>query len=196
MKKIFALLSAAVLLTGCSGNTSSQPDISAAEQGSSVAEGTTAPQTTAVAPTEEPETDSRTSESAKESADNEDSVPITANYPEDVDIPENAEVFEYSAAGASQPARTIFTTASTVTGFKILSLTYDDMDEDGNIIFATEELMTIPTFTADSVLIADLEYIGEIPNNGIAYTDPITGKERRFAVNMSGKDGSLFLWEF
>lgn len=192
MKKIYALL-AAVLLTGCAGHTSSQPESSApaAESASSHTEASapeTEPQSESSAPTMDPA--SQTDETADSDS------PITVNYAEDVNIPEGAEVFEFSAAGDLQPVRTVFTASRTVADLKVLALTYEDMDEDGNITFSVEELMTIPEFTSDSVLNAGLEYIGTIPNNGISYTDPETGNERRFAVNMSGKDGSLFLWEF
>lgn len=192
MKKIFAVLAAAFLLTGCAGNTSSQPESSAPEtentssqpESSAVTE-----QTGSTAATEEP-AESHTEEAADSGS------PITVNYAGDVIIPESAEVFEFSTAGALQPVQTIFTASRTVADLKVLALTCEDIDEDGNITFSVEELMTIPEFTADSVLNASLEYIGTIPNNGISYTDPDTGKTRRFAVNMSGKDGSLFLWEF
>ncbi len=192
MKKIFAVFAAAFMLTGCAGNTTSQPESSSPEtentssqqESSAVTE-----QTESAAATEEPAV-SRTEEAADSDS------PITVNYAEDVNIPEGAEVFEFSTAGALQPVQTIFTASRTVADLKVLALTYEDMDEDGNVTFSVEELMTIPKFTADSVLNASLEYIGTIPNNGISYTDPETGDERRFAVNMSGKDGSLFLWEF
>ena len=38
-------------------------------------------------------------------------------------------------------------------------------------------------------------FYGLIPNNGISYVDE-TGATRTFAVDMSGEDGSLYLWEF
>ncbi len=228
MKKIFAVLAAAFLMTGCAGKTSSQPDgltpetkntssqpesaavteqtestaapeqtesTSAPEQTESTSapeqtESTSAPeQTESTAATEEP-AESHTEEAADSGS------PITVNYAGDVIIPESAKVFEFSAAGALQPVQTVFTASRTVADLKVLALTCEDIDEDGNITFSVEELMTIPEFTADSVLNASLEYIGTIPNNGISYTDPDAGKTRRFAVNMSGKDGSLFLWEF
>lgn len=219
MKKIFAVLAAAFLMTGCAGKTSSQPDdltpetkntssqpesaavteqtesTAAPEQTESTAapeqtESTSAPeQTGSTAATEEP-AESHTEEAADSGS------PITVNYAGDVIIPESAKVFEFSAAGALQPVQTVFTASRTVADLKVLALTCEDIDEDGNITFSVEELMTIPEFTADSVLNASLEYIGTIPNNGISYTDPDAGKTRRFAVNMSGKDGSLFLWEF
>lgn len=210
MKKIFAVLAAAFLMTGCAGKTSSQPDgltpetknTSSQPESAAVTEqtestsateqtgSTSAPeQTGSTAATEEP------AESHTEEAADSDS-PITVNYAGDVIIPESAEMFEFSTAGALQPVQTVFTASRTVADLKVLALTCEDIDEDGNITFSVEELMTIPEFTADSVLNASLEYIGTIPNNGISYTDPDTGKTRRFAVNMSGKDGSLFLWEF
>ena len=190
MKKLLTALAAAVLLTGCAGHTSSQQ-----ESSSPKSESTTIQQENSAPETEPPSENSDPTEETEPGTD-EQSDPVTVNYAEDVSIPEDAEVFEFSAAGALQPVRTVFTADRTVTDLKVLALTYEDMDADGNVVFSIEELMTIPEFNADSVLKASLEYIGTIPNNGISYTDPATGKTRRFAVNMSGNDGSLFLWEF
>ena len=219
MKKIFAVLAAAFLMTGCAGKTSSQPDgltpetknTSSQPESAAVTEqtgSTSAPeQTESTAATEQTGSTSATEQTGSTAATEEPAEshteeaadsgsPITVNYAGDVIIPESAKVFEFSAAGALQPVQTVFTASRTVADLKVLALTYEDIDEDGNITFSVEELMTIPEFTADSVLNASLEYIGTIPNNGISYTDPDAGKTRRFAVNMSGKDGSLFLWEF
>lgn len=43
--------------------------------------------------------------------------------------------------------------------------------------------------------VAGLEFPGDMPSNGISYVDA-DGVTRNFAVDMSGMDGSLFLWEF
>ena len=211
MKKLLTALAAAVLLTGCAGHTSSQQESSSPEsESTTIQQENSAPETEPPSensdPTEETEPDTEETKPGTEETEpgieetepgtDEQSDPVTVNYAEDVSIPEDAEVFEFSAAGALQPVRTVFTADRTVTDLKVLALTYKDMDADGNVVFSIEELMTIPEFNADSVLKASLEYIGTIPNNGISYTDPATGKTRRFAVNMSGNDGSLFLWEF
>lgn len=225
MKKLLTALAAAVLLTGCAGHTSSQQESSSPEsESTTIQQENSAPETEPPSensdPTEETEPDTEETKPGTEETEpgteetepgteetepsteetepgtDEQSDPVTVNYAEDVSIPEDAEVFEFSAAGALQPVRTVFTADRTVTDLKVLALTYEDMDADGNVVFSIEELMTIPEFNADSVLKASLEYIGTIPNNGISYTDPATGKTRRFAVNMSGNDGSLFLWEF
>ncbi len=204
MKKLLTALAAAVLLTGCAGHTSSQQESSSPEsESTTIQQENSAPETEPPSensdPTEETKPGTEETEPGTEETEpgtDEQSDPVTVNYAEDVSIPEDAEVFEFSAAGALQPVRTVFTADRTVTDLKVLALTYEDMDADGNVVFSIEELMTIPEFNADSVLKASLEYIGTIPNNGISYTDPATGKTRRFAVNMSGNDGSLFLWEF
>lgn len=204
MKKLLTALAAAVLLTGCAGHTSSQQESSSPEsESTTIQQENSAPETEPPSensdPTEETEPSTEETEPGTDETEpgtDEQSDPVTVNYAEDVSIPEDAEVFEFSAAGALQPVRTVFTADRTVTDLKVLALTYEDMDADGNVVFSIKELMTIPEFNADSVLKASLEYIGTIPNNGISYTDPATGKTRRFAVNMSGNDGSLFLWEF
>ncbi len=197
MKKLLTALAAAVLLTGCAGHTSSQQESSSPEsESTTIQQENSAPETEPPSENSDPTEETEPGTEETEPGTDEQSDPVTVNYAEDVSIPEDAEVFEFSAAGALQPVRTVFTADRTVTDLKVLALTYKDMDADGNVVFSIEELMTIPEFNADSVLKASLEYIGTIPNNGISYTDPATGKTRRFAVNMSGNDGSLFLWEF
>ena len=197
MKKLLTALAAAVLLTGCAGHTSSQQESSSPEsESTTIQQENSAPETEPPSENSDPTEETKPGTEETEPGTDEQSDPVTVNYAEDVSIPEDAEVFEFSAAGALQPVRTVFTADRTVTDLKVLALTYEDMDADGNVVFSIEELMTIPEFNADSVLKASLEYIGTIPNNGISYTDPATGKTRRFAVNMSGNDGSLFLWEF
>ena len=197
MKKLLTALAAAVLLTGCAGHTSSQQESSSPEsESTTIQQENSAPETEPPSENSDPTEETEPGTEETEPGTDEQSDPVTVNYAEDVSIPEDAEVFEFSAAGALQPVRTVFTADRTVTDLKVLALTYEDIDADGNVVFSIEELMTIPEFNADSVLKASLEYIGTIPNNGISYTDPATGKTRRFAVNMSGNDGSLFLWEF
>jgi len=61
--------------------------------------------------------------------------------------------------------------------------------------FDVEELYTLDRLTADRPLVVSTTFYGLIPNNGISYVDE-TGTTRFFAVDMSGEDGSLYLWEF
>ena len=88
----------------------------------------------------------------------------------------------------------IFTADSPVRDFKFLSLRFADADENG-MRFETEELYHMETLTPERPLVVTMGFAGDIPNNGISYVDA-EGKTRRFAVEQSGMDGSLILWEF
>lgn len=87
-----------------------------------------------------------------------------------------------------------FSTESTVEDFKELSLTFESIDDNGNVKFAVEETYYHGTLTPESPLLVRMELMGTIPNNGISYVDQ-HGALRRFAIEVSGNDGSLSLRE-
>lgn len=88
-----------------------------------------------------------------------------------------------------------FSTKQTVADFKVLSLNVASMDDDGNVRFSVEETYHHGTLTPEKPLLARMELMGTIPNNGISYVD-VSGKTRYFAVDVSGYDGALLLTEF
>ena len=88
-----------------------------------------------------------------------------------------------------------FTTERTVTDFRVLSLTFVSIDENGSIAFSTEETHYQEALTPEVPLLVRMELMGTIPNNGISYVDA-DGATRYFAVEVSGFDGSLLLTEF
>ena len=88
-----------------------------------------------------------------------------------------------------------FSTEQTVEQFKVLSLTFVDIDNDGTARFTVEETWNHGTMTPEEPLLVRIQLIGTIPNNGISYVDA-NGKTRYFAVNVSGYDDSLLLTEF
>lgn len=88
-----------------------------------------------------------------------------------------------------------FSTEQTVADFKVLSLTFEAVDDDGNIRFAVEETYNHGTMTPEEPLLVRMELMGTIPNNGISYVDE-NGATRYFAIDVSGYDGSLLLTEF
>lgn len=88
-----------------------------------------------------------------------------------------------------------FSTEQTIEDFKELSLTFESIDDYGNVRFAVEETYYHGTLSPESPLLVRMELIGTIPNNGVSYVDS-SGKTRYFAVEVSGYDGSLLLSEF
>jgi len=101
----------------------------------------------------------------------------------------------FAVEGSDPRARVVFTALRPVTDFKLLSLSFESMTDDGVITFGIEELYTLDRLTPERPLAADMTFFGTIPNNGVSYVDE-TGTLRRFAVDMSGQDGSVYLWEF
>lgn len=88
-----------------------------------------------------------------------------------------------------------FSTESTVEDFKVLSLTFESIDDNGNVKFAVEETYHHGILTPETPLLVRMELMGTIPNNGISYVDA-NGATRYFTVDVSGYDGSLLMTEF
>lgn len=119
---------------------------------------------------------------------------VSAQWAEDVftDLSDN----ERYALGMDEPQPLIyFSTENTVEDFKVLSLTFESIDDDGNVKFTVEEIYNCGTMTPEEPQLIRMELMGTIPNNGISYVDT-NGQTRYFAVEVSGYDGSLMLTEF
>ena len=117
----------------------------------------------------------------------------------DVDFTQESRLagmqYETFTATESPQTKIILSTNATVRDFKVLALSNGDVDDDGNMHFDVQELYTLDRLTADRPLVVSTTFYGLIPNNGISYVDE-TGATRTFAVDMSGEDGSLDVWEF
>lgn len=88
-----------------------------------------------------------------------------------------------------------FSTENTVEDFKVLSLTFESIDDNGNVKFAVEETYHHGILTPETPLLVRMELMGTIPNNGISYVDA-NGATRYFTVDVSGYDGSPLMTEF
>jgi|GEM_PF-3513385 len=89
----------------------------------------------------------------------------------------------------------VFSTDLPVGDFRLLSVAVEDIDEKGNISFSDEELRRFDELTPDTPLVVATVFYGDMPNNGFSYVDA-DGTTRRFAVDMSGYDGSLTAIEY
>ena len=85
----------------------------------------------------------------------------------------------------------VFFTPSEVSEFKFNSLTPVNMD-DGGISYTEEELYSLESLVMDKAVKITMEFVGDTPNYGISYKDA-GGNERRYAICMSGFDGSIYL---
>lgn len=88
----------------------------------------------------------------------------------------------------------IFYADATVDDFKVLSLSLEEVDENGKYTFLVEQEKNYGTIVPDEPLVLNMEMIGTIPNNGISYVNS-RGETKTFAIETSGYDGSLFLTE-
>ena len=124
------------------------------------------------------------------------SLPVKAQYLEDV--PELGEHDTFSQTDGTEVSesavKVVFSAESTVSDFRLLSIAMQDIDENGIFTFSAEELYSQPELTPERPLEAGLVFLGDIPNNGISFTDD-DGNVKYCAVDMSGMDGSLILWE-
>lgn len=102
------------------------------------------------------------------------------------------EVVVNSGEGST---RLVFAADKPLKDFKILALEFEDFTEAGNISFKTEDACVYGELAPGEPLVAEIVFYGDMPNNGISFVDE-NGKEHRFAINVSGKDGSLGLMEF
>lgn len=84
-------------------------------------------------------------------------------------------------------------TVFAVTDLRVLSLTLEDVAEDGTLLFDKKEL-----YYQDEMnwfpLVIQMTFAGDIPNYGVSFVD-INGVEKTYAIVISGYDGSLELME-
>jgi len=112
------------------------------------------------------------------------------------DVPPGVSVCgEFVASHAEPQAKILFSSDRAVKDFKVLALAFENMDENGKITFAVKELYRLDQLTPDRPLAVVTTFFGSLPNNGLSYVDE-DGVTRKFAVNVSGEDGSLVLTEF
>lgn len=119
---------------------------------------------------------------------------IQAYWAEDV-LHSYPEYEEFFADEDDSRESVIFITQEAVKDFKVLSLTLENIEEDGNTAFSSAELYHLDILTPESPLLVHMTFYGTIPNYGISFTDQ-HDVVRNFAVVQSGKDGSVILSEF
>ncbi len=88
-----------------------------------------------------------------------------------------------------------FTARRPVTDFQVLDLemAYDEAND--SFTFNAETLYAQEALTPDSPVRVRLAFYGDIPNNGVSFVDE-DGSLCRYAVDMSGEDGTLYLSAF
>lgn len=99
------------------------------------------------------------------------------------------DIFEPS----EEQAKVAFTSDTPVKGFVILELTLTDCSDEGVMTFSAYPAAS-PDITPVKPLVIGFTFAGDIPGYGFQYEDA-DGNIRRFAMEISGEDGSLVIRE-
>ncbi|MBE7004634.1 MAG: hypothetical protein E7425_10210 [Ruminococcaceae bacterium] len=106
-----------------------------------------------------------------------------------------SEFDTFTAEQGSPQAKVLVCANVPVTNLRILSLSVRDITEYGRMLFDVKELGVRESLTPERPLVVDTVFHGDSPSLGFAYTD-VSGAEHTVAVDVSGYDGSLYLFEF
>lgn len=101
---------------------------------------------------------------------------------------------EFSVNEDATQSKILFSSFGTVRDFRLLSLTFRDMDDNGKMNYDTEEIYALEHLTEDRPLVVGISFFGTIPNNGIRFTND-KGETRTYALQISGENGSILLTE-
>lgn len=118
---------------------------------------------------------------------------VTAQW-ETVDFDCSNVCDRFCFEGAEDNVAVMFSSQSDITGFKVLSLEFESVDDYGNINYNKATAYTLDNLPAGKYFAVNMIFNGDIPNNGISYIDG-NGIERCFAVEISGDDGSVIMSE-
>lgn len=88
----------------------------------------------------------------------------------------------------------VISTNTTVYDFTLWALELTDVDEEGNPVFYTADLMHMGDFTPEEDKLLLLEFMGDSPEFAVSYRES-DGTFKRFIVQISGQDGSILLSE-
>lgn len=112
----------------------------------------------------------------------------------DLDVLSELDRYDVFYVSEGEGTKVLFTPSRSVNDFKLLALTIEDVDENGNIKYASEEVYSRESLDPECPFAAALDFFGDIPNNGFSYVDD-NGTVKSYALNISGEDGSLIMTE-
>lgn len=111
--------------------------------------------------------------------------------------PEGGDYDEVVLESGPYSCRLLFTTDSAVEYFTLLELTLEVVRDDGTMTFSSYPAVQdafLETLSPEHPIVVELVFPGDLPNYGISYLDT-HGDIRRFALEISGEDGSILLRE-
>ena len=108
---------------------------------------------------------------------------------------DNSQIWSYVADSSEPQVIAAFYANEKIKNLKVLSLTFEDVDAMGNVIFSTEELYHYGDFESGNPFVITLTMYGTIPYYGISY-ETADGELHYYAISESGMDGSAELVKF
>lgn len=181
--------------SGCEAKNKSGEDVETTiQQTSSETSAATDAETTVIASeTEAPITEEETQPIQTEEIEDDIEQFISVEWA-DLDVLSELDRYDVFYVSEGEGIKVLFTPSRSVKDFKLLALTIEDVDENGNIKFAAEEVYFRERLDPECPLAAALDFFGDIPNNGFSYVDD-NGTTKSYAVNISGEDGSIIMTE-
>ncbi|MBQ6221287.1 MAG: hypothetical protein IJJ44_01555 [Solobacterium sp.] len=122
------------------------------------------------------------------------SLPAEISFvdPEDPNI---ADYLHADVSGEGVSSDILLYPLKNMKDFKFSSITLTGMDPWDHPQYSSEDLFLIDELPADTPLAVTLTFIGDLPGYGFSFTDT-DGRERHFALWVSGENGSLSLGEY
>lgn len=118
-------------------------------------------------------------------------LPINVEWADDK-LSSLKDYHQYYLDQSEMQVKLLFSTTSHLEDFKLLALTFKDIDDKGNMQFAAEERYLLESLDEDYPLVVGMTFYGDLPCYGISYIDE-GGTIRQYAITQSGEDGSLLL---
>lgn len=123
------------------------------------------------------------------------SLPLGIAYSKKSELDYDFDYDSFRVEDEKYPVKATLYAKKNYTDFKVLELSYEDVDAQGNPKFKSKVVYETPEFPAARPFLLGLEFLGDMPSNGISFVDE-KGKTRKFMIYQSGKDGSLIISEF
>lgn len=156
--------------------------------------------------TKDKDSNEQSSEDEKPEDDNSNETPSEDTPDENTDASESqvkiqwaesalnqySDYYEYDVDNTEAQVKILLSTEKSLNDFKVLKLSLNDMGENADISFSTEELYSLDKLTPERPLVLGMTFFGTIPSYGISYVDA-NGYTKTYAISQSGMDGSLML---
>ena len=113
----------------------------------------------------------------------------------DPEDPNTADYLYADVSGEGVSSDILLYPLKNMKDFRFSSLFLTGMDSWNQPEYSAEDLFLIDELPADTPLMVTVTFAGDLPGYGFSFTDT-DGRERRFAIWVSGENGSLILGEY